>query len=586
MKNTYKLAALLFPAMLGQAASGQLLITQYYEGTSNNKFLELTNTGGADIDLSTYTLTRWANAAAEDWKTATSSGSTETLSGILAAGESYVIANGSAAIPITDEEADLQSGIITFNGNDSMALYNGLDGDNLPIIDPANLVDVVSVTSGNEGLNLSFVRKTTGTGYDLNLGSSFLDFPAVWEVVTLEAVNSSVLGQDLFLGSSTLGSSSPIVSFADASTVVNEDGGSVSVSVQILNPGPDAVSVDVAFDAGNSTASLADVDNFSTQTVTFPAGSSNGDTQDVTVNITDDVEEDLGEAAVFILENIQTAGDAAIGGNESFTVSIVDDDTNIPQIYISEIADPGDNFEARFVEIHNPTGDEVDLGGGLWNLIIYFNDNSSPNEIPLTGVIPAGGLYVIAQDDIAFSEAYPTAPFPNQIDGIINSNGDDNFELRFGGGASTGTLVDIYGMPGEDGTGLDREFTDSQVARNVTSPNAIFTIGEWVITPGSNVADMTPGVLGDVDPPGPSELVITDITMNRTTGAGSLTATGLGAQILVVESSTDLGQSDAWAPLANPATEVDNPDGSVSFNFTDPEATTEGKIFYRLNEAP
>jgi len=89
---------------------------------------------------------------------------------------------------------------------------------------------------------------------------------------------------------------------------------------------------------------------------------------------------------------------------------------------------------------------------------------------------------------------------------------------------------------------------------------------------------------GGVDPPGPVNVELVGFTMDGT--SGSLTVTGLGADIYVVESSTDLGQADAWAPLASPASEVDNPDGSVSFNFVDPEAVGETKIFYRVAEAP
>jgi hypothetical protein len=37
------------------------------------------------------------------------------------------------------------------------------------------------------------------------------------------------------------------------------------------------VSVDVAFDSGSSIAELNDIDNFTTQTITFPASSSDGD---------------------------------------------------------------------------------------------------------------------------------------------------------------------------------------------------------------------------------------------------------------------------------------------------------------------
>ena len=80
--------------------------------------------------------------------------------------------------------------------------------------------------------------------------------------------------------------------------------------------------------------------------------------------------------------------------------------------------------------------------------------------------------------------------------------------------------------------------------------------------------------------------MVTGFTMDPSNGSGSLTATGLGLRIYVVESSTDLGQSDSWMPLANPASEVDNPDGSVNFNFVDPEATSASRILYRLSVAP
>lgn len=563
-------------------ASGQLLITQYYEGTSNNKFLELTNVGASPIDLSTYTLTRWSNAAAEDWKTATVSSASETLSGVLAGGESYVLANSSAVIPITAAEADLISGLITFNGNDSVALYNGLDGDNFPIIDPANLVDAVSITNtGNEGANTSVVRKSADVGFDLVGGTTFLSYPLVWEVVTLEAVNSAVLGQDYYLGSSAFGSSSPIVSFSGASVVVNENVGTVNLTVQILNPGPDAVSVDVGFDSVNSTASVGDVGDYVTQTITFPAGSANGDSQTIAVTVFDDAESETSEDAIFILENLVTGGDAAIGGNEAFSITIVDDDTDIPGLYISEIADPSDNFDARFVEIHNPTASEVDLDAGSWTLIVYFNANTSGAEIPLTGMIPAGGIYVVAKDGVVYTESYPTAPSPNLIDSTINFNGDDNLELRFGGGALSGTLVDVYGMPGTDGTGTAYEYTDSQVTRNVAVPNPVFTLSEWVITPAATVSMMTPGSLVPVEPPLIVDPEIKSIVINKTNGQVVLTAESLGASTYIIQSSSDLGLTDEWTEVPGGFTETDNGD-AVDFTFTDPEVATLGGLFYRL----
>ena len=157
------------------------------------------------------------------------------------------------------------------------------------------------------------------------------------------------------------------------------------------------------------------------------------------------------------------------------------------------------------------------------------------------------------------------------------------------------SLVEPGDAPGAVGFG----YADSLGFTNVLSPNDF--VPAYVYRNPNGTGDLIGGPFGDpdtpaidtpgaensdggIDPPGPAVAEIIDFTMDGVNG--SITAVGLGTTIFVVESSTDLGQADAWTPLANPATEVDNPDGSVSFNFTDPEATTEGKIFYRLNEAP
>ena len=563
-------------------ASGQLLITQYYEGSSNNKFLELTNIGSEPIDLSTYTLSNFFNQNTELWKTESTAPTQQQLSGTLAGGASYVLANSNAVIPRLASAVNMISGVINFNGDDSMVLYNGLDSETgFPIFSPANIVDVVSFTdAGSEGMDTSIVRKTTDVGFDFVAGTTFLNFPLVWEVVTLADANSAVLGQDYFLGSSAFGSSSPIVSFSGGTMVVNENITTAILTVQILNPGPDAVSVDVGFDAVNSTASLNDVGNYLAQAITFPAGSANGDSQTVTVTVVDDVESETSEDAIFVLENLVTGGDAAIGGNEAFTLTIVDNDTNISGLYLSEIADPSDFFLARFVEIHNPTASDVDLDAGGWTLVVYFNANTSGEEIALTGVIPAGGLYVVARDGVVYTDSYPNATAPNLINSAINFNGDDNLELRFGGGTLTGTLVDVYGLPGTDGTGTEHEYTDSQVTRNTATPNAVFTFSEWTVTPAASVS-MTPGSLVPVDPPVLADAVINGVSIVVATGQVVLTASGLGNATYIIQSSLDLGLTDEWAEVPGGYTETDNGD-AVDFAFTDAEATSLGQLFYRI----
>ena len=90
------------------------------------------------------------------------------------------------------------------------------------------------------------------------------------------------------------------------------------------------------------------------------------------------------------------------------------------------------------------------------------------------------------------------------MSGTINTNGNDNAELRFGGGQASGTLVDVYGSPGTDGTGQDWEFEDGRGVRNasITTGNTTWTASEWTIT-SADAADMTPGVHPDSAGPDP-----------------------------------------------------------------------------------
>lgn len=559
---------------------GEVLITQYYEGTSNNKFLEITNTGAAAVDLSTYTLARFINDGAEDWKTDGGPNATEPLSGTLAAGASYVFANGSAAIPFDADQANQTSSIITFNGNDSMVLYNDPDGTGGLVT--ATIVDAFSVIDGSS--NISVLRKTTAQGYDLTAGTTFENFSAVWETIDLDTANAATLGEDAFIGSSDLGTSSPVVNFSVSSGAVTEDSGTVNLDVQINNPDGQAVSVDVVLDLGLGTADITEVGNYTTQTVTFPAGAMSGDTQTVTVTLGNDADEEPTEQVVFNLVNLQTTGAAVLGGGQTYTLSILDDDTFVPPLYISEIADPADLSTGRFVEIYNSTDADIDLALGNWNLIVYFNGNTSGSSIALFGTIPAEGTYIVANSETNFMEAYPDAEPADQFSGSINSNGNETFELRFGGDEDTGVVVDIFGAVGVDGAGTDYDFVDSQLTRTGPSPKAVFEAADWTIVQAAIASDMTPGSLVPVDPPVSADPVIVALAVDLASDDSFMIVSGLGTRVFNIEHTDDLNQADAWEVLGTGFTEVDNADGTTTLNFNDSDIPTTSPRFYRLKE--
>ena len=104
------------PAPSGGCAI-DLIISEYVEGSSSNRAIELFNGTGAAINLSAYTLSLYSNGA-------TSATTSATLGGVLAAGDTYVLANPSATSTLL-AKADATSGVINYNGNDALVLYRG-----------------------------------------------------------------------------------------------------------------------------------------------------------------------------------------------------------------------------------------------------------------------------------------------------------------------------------------------------------------------------------------------------------------------------------------------------------------------------
>jgi len=154
-------------------------------------------------------------------------------------------------------------------------------------------------------------------------------------------------------------------------------------------------------------------------------------------------------------------------------------------LIISEVADPGDVYQARFVELYNATSSDIDLSG--WQIRRYANGGTTSSDVDLSGSIASGETYVIANSATDFETNFGFAP--DTASGYISGNGDDTYELFNGS-----SVVDIYGEVGVDGTGEAWEYEDSRAVRIATvgTANTIWTASEWTITT-ANVADCTPG---------------------------------------------------------------------------------------------
>lgn len=94
---------------------GDLFFSEYIEGTSNNKALEIYNPTEETIDLSAYVISLYNNGASTP-------NSSLTLSGMLAPGETYQVVNASATAALLSL-ADATSGVTFYNGDDALGLF-------------------------------------------------------------------------------------------------------------------------------------------------------------------------------------------------------------------------------------------------------------------------------------------------------------------------------------------------------------------------------------------------------------------------------------------------------------------------------
>src|SRR5690606_322972 len=143
-------------------------------------------------------------------------------------------------------------------------------------------------------------------------------------------------------------------------------------------------------------------------------------------------------------------------------------------VFISELADPDNNLDARFIELYNSGDADINLNG--WELRRYTNDNTEvSSRLDLSGnTILSKNTFVIAGNAAEFEAVYG---FPPDLEAAssssaANSNGDDNIELV----NSAGTVIDLFGVVGEDGSNTNHEFEDGKAVRNpeITKGNPVY----------------------------------------------------------------------------------------------------------------
>ena len=87
---------------------------------------------------------------------------------------------------------------------------------------------------------------------------------------------------------------------------------------------------------------------------------------------------------------------------------------------------------------------------------------------------------VLVSNAEAFELLYGFVPtLEAGVNSPADSNGDDNLVLV----DPFGTIMDVFGVVGEDGSGTNHEFEDGRALRNLTIQrgNPMYTFSEWTV---------------------------------------------------------------------------------------------------------
>ena len=280
--------------------------------------------------------------------------------------------------------------------------------------------------------------------------------------------------------------SAPRITF-NSSSSVNETNADLSTNISATMDNYDAaVSISVSVN-GSSTAENGDY-TLDTSSLSFNSDGS----QNISVTIKND---DDNHDETIILDISISSGSANLI-NSQHTISVTDDEK---ELIITELADPQNTSGTnryRYVEVYNSSNRSVDLSN--YYLLRWTNGNSDPtSKISLSSScgssLAPNTFCIISNDEVSgsdFRAIYGFEPDDNAGDGgPVDSNGDDNIAIVSSSSgityadSSTWTVVDMFGVVGEDGTGTGHEFEDGRAERvsTTTIPKSVWDVNDWDI---------------------------------------------------------------------------------------------------------
>lgn len=354
-----KKASILFSCMcfvfstIAQPCS-RLFISEYIEGSSNNKAIEIFNPTADTVSLSGYKIANYRNGAVT-----TTNAYIFNLSGSILPYAAYAICRttSSPALKAVCQDS-ITSSALNYNGDDAIALIYGTD-----------TVDVVGK-----------IGEDPGTGWVLGSGNTanrtLVRMPNVHEGTKVFAVSATQwLGfpNDDFshIGSHTFEPcvEDTVLRFSAIASTTDETDESYDIILSISQAAhANMITANLFLKSTFPVSADAnDLNGFSNVTVTFPP---NIATVVVPISIMNDTLMEPSESFVFGVNNV--TGGAILGADSVFTLTIADDDT-------PEVVYPYYPIERIATEDENGVADS--LGAHCWTTGVVYGVNTQTNGL-------------------------------------------------------------------------------------------------------------------------------------------------------------------------------------------------------------
>jgi hypothetical protein len=478
--SSYELDVSTTPFSSGNA--DELFISEYVEGSGNNKYIEIFNGTGASVNLSDYRLRLFANGSS-------SAANDVLLSGSLANNATIVYRNTSAS---AFGGTSTVNAAVNFNGDDAVALYK---------ISTSSYVDIFGRIGNDPGSQWSLGGNSTAdqtlirnsdihTGVNVNPTgtgtTAFTTLSTEWTQYASDYVSN--LGSHTFISDGatyvpgyqnlSVSGISQTVSGLNSNTTYYYRVRAVTASSTSINS-----NIITVLTSNLSCASALDVSGFSPTngpigTRVTISGSNFSNATSVTFNGVSATYFDIISASEIIAQvpeegstgPIRVADNLGCYDNSASNFTLLSLSGNclgiMSDIIISEAYDPASGNN-HYIEIYNGTAASIDLNGSDDYSLRLLNKSSASDASPTVYNLDISGLIDMSSTAIYYAGSnggLSTIPAQGFNNGF---NEYDEIQLL-----KNGTIIDKVQFPNNVGYDYRRKNT-------VTGPNVAYFTTEW-----------------------------------------------------------------------------------------------------------